>query len=159
VRRPAVIFLALGHLWALPLTLINVLLAVLVYRARSWRWSDGCLECIGGRRDDGRTRIWGRPGAQTFSGLIVYASAEYRERAELRVHERIHVVHAFLLGVLFAATYGLHFLGILAFPPSEPAGAPRWRRAYLRVWSERIAYRVEGAFRAGHRAGAWGSLP
>jgi hypothetical protein len=147
----------LGHLWALPLTLINVLLAVLVYRARSWRWSDGCLECIGGRQADGRTRIWGRPGAQTFSGLIVYASADHRADVGLRVHERIHVLHAFLLGVLLAPAYGLHFLWLLVFTPAEPTGAPRWYRAYLRVWSERIAYRVQAEFRAGHRAGAWGA--
>jgi hypothetical protein len=62
-------------------------------------------------------------------------------------------------GPFFILAYVFHFLWLYAFPPSEPKDKPRWRRAYYKVWSERIAYRTQDEFREGKRPGAWGSNP
>ncbi len=102
-----------GYLWALPHTLVGLLLA-LVYRAHSFRWSDGCLEAIGGRIKGGTTRIWGTPAAQTHGWLIFYADEVYRTHSPFRVHERAHVVQGFIGGPLFVLAYGIaHLVGWL----------------------------------------------
>lgn len=93
-----------GYVWALPLTIIGLLLS-LFYRAHSWRWSDGCLEAIGGTRPDGSSRIFGEPNAQTWGWLIFYDSEVMRDYDPIRVHERVHVVQAFIGGVLFGIAY------------------------------------------------------
>lgn len=147
----------MGYVWASINTLLGLLLAV-VYRARSFRWHAGCLEAVAGTfRRDGYpvTRIWGRPRAQTWGWLIVYASEADRDKAWLRVHERVHVRHAFWLGPLFLLAYGLHF--VWEFIWTSHCDPSRWDEAYREVWSERIAYREQDEFRRGLRPNAWGA--
>lgn len=148
---------ALGYLWALPHTLIGLLLVPL-YRPTRVRWSEGCLEMIAGT-SHGRTRIFGKPWAQTHGWLIFYAGEEWWSERSLRVHERVHVTHGFIGGPFYVLSYILHFAWLFAFTPTTPVGKPRWKRAYLKVWSERIAYRTQDEFADGKRPDAWGSRP
>lgn len=129
-----------GYLMNLPMTIIGLLLFSLVYRSTSWRWSDGCIECIGG------DRIWGKPGATTMGFAICYADEYQRKRPDLRVHERVHVVQGMCGSVLFALTYGLCFLWFWA-----ASGFGHWHAAYLRIPYERQAYRI------GDKAKGWGA--
>lgn len=143
----------LGYVWSLPQLLLLGLPLALIYRAHSWRWNDGCLEAIGG------DRIWGRPGAQTHGWLIFYRDEQQRRSKGLRVHERVHVLQAFVGGPLYTLSYGLHWLWLFAFPPraSGPVTRPRWQRAYYGVWAERQAYRIQREYVDGKRPEAWGS--
>lgn len=122
----------------------------LVYRAHSWRWSDGCLEAIAG------AQMIGRPGAQTHGWLIFYAGERQRRHAPLRVHERVHVLQAFVGGPLYTLSYGLHWLWLFARGGGEGT-QPRWQWAYRRVWAEQQAYRVQRQYVDGARPEAWGS--
>jgi len=88
-----------GYVLALPNTLLGLVLG-LIYRAHSWKWSNGCLETIGGTNTKGETRIFGKPGAQTHGWLIFYDTEHSREDWRLRTHERVHVVQAFLIQLL-----------------------------------------------------------
>lgn len=169
-----------GHLMALPMLLVGLALS-LVYRCHSYRINCGCLEAIGGTFErDGQTvtRIWGRPGAQTFGGFIIYADEHQRSRVDLRVHERVHIVQCFvfalgglavvlvafaLLGwpawlglalggpvgsVMFAVSYGACFAWFYA-----AQGFRDWRTAYRRNPFEVQAYRI------GDAANGWGERP
>jgi hypothetical protein len=147
----------LGYVWSALNTLIGLMLAVVVYRAHDFRWNEGCLEAIGGTfQRDGKTitRIWGRPGAQTHGWFTIYASVEHRAKRPLRVHERVHVTQAFVLGPLFLVAYPGHFIIEWARKGFRPS---RWRDAYLRIWAERIAYRIQDEYRRGLRPNAWGA--
>jgi hypothetical protein len=137
------------YLWTLPHTIVGLLLAIL-YRPTSWRWRDGCLEAIS-------THILGRPGAQTHGAVIFFASEAHRDRADLRVHERVHVLQGFLGGPIYVLAYVFHFAWLFAFAPKEPAEEPRWKRAYRRIYFERIAYRIQAEYQAGKRPNAWGA--
>ncbi|UCC74950.1 MAG: hypothetical protein JSV86_10490 [Gemmatimonadota bacterium] len=160
-REPEIaIVVALGYVWAAFNTLIGLLLAVVFYRARGFRWSDGCLEAVGGSfQRDGKTvtRIWGRPGAQTWGWFIVYRTEAHVAKAPLRVHERVHVAQGMVGGPLFLLAYGLHFL--IEFAWTARFRPSRWYDAYRRVWAERMAYRIEDEFRRGLRPNAWGANP
>jgi hypothetical protein len=123
-----------GYLWSLPHTLVGLVLA-LVYRAHDFRWSSGCLECTAGTLPDGRTRIWGRPGAQTHGWLIIYASEKNRTHQTLRAHERVHVVQGFIGGPLFALAYVAFFLWFFA-----GQGFKDWHLAYMKNPFEIQAY-------------------
>lgn len=110
-----------GALLCLPLTLVYALQCLIVYRAHSWRWIRGRIECIAGTVRDERngealseeidaiarrmrgepaylrpkdiTRIWGRPNGQNIGGrVIVYDSHDSRGNAHLRHHELVHTV-------------------------------------------------------------------
>lgn len=131
-----------GYLLALPHTLIGFLLTLFCYRGQGWRFRDGVLECTAGRTKKGRTRIWGRPGAQTHGFLVVYASSAARRFLPLRRHERAHVVQSFVGGPLYAILYGLFFLGLFAYHRD-------WRTAYRANPFERQARGYE-------RAEGWG---
>jgi hypothetical protein len=133
-------FNVLGHLMNLPMSIIGLLLFSLVYRAHSWRWSDGCIECIGG------DRIWGKPGCQTLGGVLCYADETQRKRPDLRVHERVHVVQGMFGSVLYSLTYGLTFLWFYLRHPSMG-----WRVAYYQIPWEVQAYRI------GDKAKGWGA--
>ena len=147
----------LGFLWSLPLTIVGLLLS-LVYQPTTVHWSDGCLELVAGRHLDGKTRIWGRPAAQTFGIVIWYASERDRQSERLRRHERVHTLQAFIGSVFFALAYGLHFLWLLVFVPKDAPTtrrgkpAPRWWRAYWGIWAERRARAKE------NDPNGWGSL-
>lgn len=97
------------YLFTLPMTLAGFAISTLVYRAHSWSWYDGVLTCIGGRHDNGVTRIWGRPGAQTLGWIVIYASEDLRNEADLRVHEYAHVVQAFAGGIIGATLVPILF--------------------------------------------------
>ena len=143
-----------GHLWALPLTLIGLVLFKYVYRAHSWRWHQGVLCCIGGAKigptargpQDGVTRIWGRPGAQTVGTTVCFADEHQFSRADLRVHEFVHCAQAMVGGVLFGIAYGLVFLYQWA-----ASGFGPWHAAYRANVFEAHAYRI------GDQAKGWGA--
>jgi hypothetical protein len=143
---PVILLRLLGYLWAMPGTLVGLLLA-LPYGARNWRWSDGCLEAI-------PKRIIGSPGAQTWGWLIYYKDASYRESASLRVHERVHVTQGLWGGPLFMIAYAAHFMYLWA-----REGFGDWRPAYRKIWAEKTAYRTQDEYREGKRPGQWGSGP
>lgn len=168
-----------GFVWVAPLTLVGLVLALVVYRARSWRWNAG-LECIGGTFvRDGRTitRIWGRPGAQTLGWLKIYADAGQRSRVDLRIHESAHVVQAFVGAILgqivcaaiaggldFGPMWLVHaggFLGAVGFAvayglcflvPFAAQGFRDWHRAYRRNPFEIHAYHIDATRRDGFGA-------
>jgi len=157
-RDPEIaIVMAVGYVWAAFNTLIGLLLAVVFYRACTFRWSDGCLEAVGGTfRRAGKTvsRIWGRPYAQTWGWLIIYDSLGHRAVRPLRVHERVHVIQSMVAGPLFTPLYSLHFLVEWA---REGFAFAHWRDAYRRIWAERMAYRIEDEYRRGLRPTVWGA--
>ncbi|MBK9073273.1 MAG: hypothetical protein IPL79_20070 [Myxococcales bacterium] len=121
-------WLALGYVWALPTTIIGLTLASVFWKAKSWRWCDGCLECVS-------ESIWTDPAAITFGWLVVYdykapivdgpnEESPYREKiaSMLAAHERVHTLQCFVLGPLFLPVYGLlHLVGtIRAAVKGEP---------------------------------------
>ena len=127
-----------GYLFALPHTLFGLLLLVF-YRPSSFRWSAGCIEVVA-------SKIWFRPNAQTHGWMIYYSGINERESAELRVHERVHVVQGFLLGPLFPILYGLMFAWYFLRSPKDG-----WYPAYMKIPFEKQAYPI------GHRKTGWGS--
>lgn len=118
-----------GYLMLLPMTIVGLLMCLLVYRATGWRWHGGVIECLGG------DRIWGKPGAQTLGLVIVYADEHQRSRADLRVHERVHIVQGMLGGPLFALAYGLTFVWFWV-----ASGFAHWHIAYMKIPFEVQAY-------------------
>lgn len=128
-----------GYLMNLPMTAFGILLCIFAYNARHWRWSRGCIECIGG------DRIIGKPGAQTWGFLIVYKDEYQRSRVDLRVHERVHVVQGMIGGPIYALTYGLSFLWFWV-----ASGFGPWKAAY-----HKIPYEIQ-AYRIGDLAKGWG---
>lgn len=88
------------YLFALPMTVVGFVLAVVFYRVSSWAWHDGVLGCAAGRAQDGTTRIFGKPNAQTWGWLVVYDSEESRQCVDLRVHEYAHVAQAFACSII-----------------------------------------------------------
>lgn len=175
-----------------PLALVGLLLAILVYRASYFSTRDGVVTCIAGSFErsltpkgphETVTRIWGRPGAQTFAWLQIYANEHERQRADLRVHETVHTVQAFftsLVGLLvlplvlagghflvvgalisafggvalYALAYGLAFL-----VPFAVARFSNWKDAYRSNWFERQAYDAQADYlemRPVDQARVWG---
>jgi len=141
-----------GYILALPHTLVGILIALVFYRCHSWRWSDGCLECIGGTNSEGRSRIWGRPMAQTHGWLIISEDRYAQLDIDIRVHERVHVVQGFIGGPLYVLAYGAHFLYTFA-----RGGGKDWYATYAANPFERQAYATRR--KHGDYAGAWGSGP
>jgi len=144
------------HLLLLPFVIPNMITSLLLaipYGVENWRFSRGCLEFVAKKRN-GKTRIWGRPGAQSLGCPIIwYASTDKWDRADLRVHERCHVIQGLLgLGIPFGIAYGLHFMWNWTW-----CGFGAWRPAYLGIWAERQAYRIQGEFFRGERPDAWGA--
>lgn len=89
-----------GYLWALPSSMVAFTIAAVFYRATDWRWSDGCLEAIGGAG-----RMWGNPGAQCVGNVIVYKDERHRSHPDVRSHERVHAWQSMMLGPLFLPVY------------------------------------------------------
>ncbi len=135
-------------LWSSLNTLLNIIFALVIYRAHSWEFREGVLTAIAGTKK-GRTRILGRPGAQGWGGLFVcYASGERRSRADLRVHENCHVVQGLVLGPLFLVVYVLMFLAIFAY-------VRNWKTAYRLSPFEEQAYKRQAAYYLTSNDGAW----
>lgn len=149
------------------------------YRPSSIRWHAGCLELIDSTPNSRTTTIWGRPGGQSWGIRVIWFNARWdRDSASLRVHERVHALHgewvnaaahvvfvppSLLLGgwwivgaialsqCAFGISYGGHFL----FEWIR-GGFGHWYPAYMKIWSEKIAYRVDDEYDRGMRPGAWG---
>lgn len=126
-----------GYIWSLPNTLFALVVAVVFYRATNWRWSNGCIEAIGG------DRMWGKPAAQCVGNVIVYSSEKWRDNGPIRAHERVHAWQAMLLGPLFLPVYFILW-GVLLIKHGSH------RAAYDKHPMERQAYRLM------RNAGAWG---
>jgi len=144
------------YLLLVPFTVLNVLASLLLmipYGVERMRWKAGCLEIIAKRNGDGETRIWGKPWGQSLGCPVIwYASERAWDDPGLRVHERCHTIQGILgLGLLFGVAYGIHFLWEWALIKFGP-----WHSAYMRIWAERQAYRIQDEFEAGQRPGAWG---
>ena len=126
-----------GYLWALPHTLLGLLLAPF-YGIKSVRWSQGCLEFVVSALDEA--------GAQTHGWIIFYRSAQIRGNTNVRIHERVHVVQGFIGGPFYILAYIMNFFWGLITPPDKLyQHEPRWARAYRKIWFERQAFRIEAA--------------
>jgi len=157
------------------LTYIGSLLVLLVYRPTSVRYYKGVLELVA-------PTIFGNPLAQSWGCRVNwFNTSESRDRASIRVHERVHTLHGewtnavahlvlvtpaylylstpwvilsiILAQLTFGASYLFHFLFEWR---KEKFNRNNWFPAYKRIWTERIAYRVADEFKAGLRTDAWG---
>jgi hypothetical protein len=140
------------YIWALPVTLIGVLAAI-IYVPEEIRWHDGCLEIV-------PKWILFDPGAQTLGWIVFYCHHNAMCCDEgLRVHERVHVWQNLKGSIFFAGAYLCQFLWFYLFAvPVDPVGEARWFRAYMAITFERIAYAIQNDYLAGNRPAAWGSL-
>lgn len=174
---------SLGALITLPVTVFGLLLFIIVYRAHSWRFENGCITCVAGRfertnkktgKRESVTRIWGRPGAQTWGIAIAFSRESNRKSQRLNVHERIHVIQSFVVPYIYLLAYGIQFLLMFFFfvpkrphpkvahlfskeAPNRYEDEPRWRRAYVWLCWEIQAYHLDREFSLGKRPGSWGS--
>ena len=137
-------YFILGYIWALPNTLIGLALLATWYFPRSVAWRDGCLEVIP------RRLLIGGPwvGAQTWGWVIFSRDTNQESRGDLMVHERVHVVQAFIGGPFFMLAYAVHFLYRRA--------TMEYHRAYRGIIFEVQAYQVGDDYEAGNRPDAWG---
>ena len=129
---------ALKYIWALPGTVLGLLLCI-IYLPRRVRWFDGCLEI------QPRWMITGAV-AQTFGWLIFFARGR-EQVVSTRVHERVHVQQAFRWGPLFYPLYVGHYMYLWV----------KYRfvywKAYTSIWAEKEAY----SFAAKYPTNAWGT--
>jgi len=137
-----------GYLWALPMSLVGLLLGLTLYFPKRIRWRDGCLEIVPRREN-----LIGGPwvGGQTYGWVIFLRDERMLEHAELAVHERGHVVQALLLGPLFPVAYGILFAINYAHFRSD------WRKAYRYIWFEVYCYDLGERYAAGDLPDAWGN--
>ena len=140
--------LIIGYLWALPNTIIGLLLSLL-YLPKHIRWSEGCIELSDCQRLFGGI-------AQTHGFVIYYKTDSYRANKGIRVHERVHVKQAFLMGILFLIAYIGQFTWLYIKAKRKHQSDP-WGWAYMRIWAEEDARTVENEFRSGGLSQAWGS--
>ncbi len=171
------------YIWSLPLVIVGLVLAA-VYRSSAFRWHDGVLTCVAGRLTlpDGSTttRIWGRPGAQTFGWLQIYAGEKWRERTDLRVHETVHTGQALYFSIGGMAAYPpIHYLygravtgfalggfvGVAAYALAYVGaflgyfagqGFKDWKAAYNKNPFEKQAYAIEAKEIKTPGEGRWG---
>lgn len=118
-----------GYLWAMTSSMIAFTIAVVFYRATDWRWSDGCLEGIGG------DRMWGHPGAQCVGNVIVYKDERHRAHDDVRAHERVHAWQSMILGPLFLPVY-FAIWGVLWLRFRD--GWKTYWRHPMEVWAYRL---------------------
>lgn len=109
-----VLLLPFGYLMLTPMTLLGFVFAW-IYDARSFRIQNGIITCVAPLRDDGTSRIWGKPGAQTWGCLIIFASEDHRDDTSLQCHEVIHVWQGMLFSLLYTLTYSIDFLARYAW--------------------------------------------
>ena len=164
---------------------VATLLVLPFYRPGAIQFYKGCIELFDRTPDSRTTTIWGRPGGQSWGIRVIWYNRRAGQAwAGLRIHERVHTLHGewtnaiahavlvplgfyldgwdwgwlsigsiVLSQAAFGILYGAHFLiewARVGFKPS------RWNDAYLRIWSERVAYRVQEEFERGGRDDAWG---
>lgn len=158
-----------GYLFLLPMSLAALVIYSLVYRAKSWKWYNGVLTCIGG------DRIWGHPNAQTLGWVEVYDTEASRQEIDIRVHEAVHIVQGFVGGVVglivmpfilgpwwglalggligglgFSALYGILFMYFLL---TQKAG---WYEAYMANPFEKQAYTIQDKYLRDTTKRPWG---
>lgn len=168
------------YLFTVPMTLIGFVLGHVFYKAHSWAWFDGVLTAVAGTSEDGSTRIWGKPNAQTLGWIVFYDSETMRGLPDIRVHEHAHVGQAFacsLLGVAggavpmvmgwspwpalilggfagglgFAILYGSLFLLLLLYYRTG------WYDAYRANPFEVQAYNLQDRYLEGSNPRPWGT--
>lgn len=170
----------------IPFTLLTyigaILVSILFYKPSSLRYYDGVFELVDSTPNSRSTTIWGRPGAQSWGCRVVWFNTTLGlNYAALRVHERIHILHAewvnadahailvplawmylggwwvvaaiVLSQFAFAISYGIHFM----VEWGRGGFNKNWVPAYMRIWTERIAYRVQEEFENGKHKDAWGA--
>lgn len=121
-----------GYVWAAPVTLIGLLLAVLArLGGGQWQWHSGVLEAWGGTvarwlLQGGRRRIL----AITLGHVVLAPDRYWLEST--RAHERVHVAQTARWGVVFPLAYAV--ASLLAWWRGEPA--------YRGNRFEQAAYRV-----------------
>lgn len=135
-----------------------------IYGVDKWRWRAGAIEIMAGRGKDGTTRIWFKPGAQTW-GIVIFCSNGYNyENESLQVHERVHIFQSLLFGAFYLLTYGISFAVLFVI---VKLGLDWWERnpkdndvwhAYRMIPWERWAYSKQRRFERGEFQGAWGSF-
>ena len=144
-------------------TLVGILLMP-IYGVDKWRWRAGAIEVMAGRKKDGTTKIWFKPGAQTWGLIIFCADGHNFENESLQVHERVHILQSILFGVLFPVTYLLSFVVLFTI---VKLGLDWWERndrdddvwhAYRMIPWEIWAYSKQGRFERGEFQGCWGSF-
>lgn len=146
--------------WMVLHTLIGVLFMP-IYGVERWRWRAGAIEVQARTRKDGTTRIWFKPGAQTWGLIIFCADSRNYESKSILVHERVHIFQTYLFGVLYPVTWVLSFLVLriaVMFGAWKNDGSRdnTWR-AYKRIPWELWAYWKQRRFDRGECKGAWGS--
>lgn len=165
------------------LTYIGSILISIVYRPSSIRYYKGVLDLVDSTPGSKSTTIWGSPGAQSWGCRINWFNTTLGlNLASLRVHERIHTKHgewvnglahlilvppAYLLlsgwwvfgaVILAQLAFGISYLAHFLWEwRKEGFKMEDWYPAYRRIWTERIAYRVQAEFEAGKHPDAWGS--
>lgn len=176
------------HWWQpllIPFTLLSYIATLFIlpiYKPSSIRWHEGCFELVDNTPNSRRTTIWGRPGGQSWGIRVIWHNSLLDlNSASLRVHERVHTLHGewvnavahlvlvpaglllgggwWLVGAIAIAqlAFGITYLGHFLFEWSRLRGP--WYDAYLRIWTERIAYRIDEEYEQGLRPKAWGSKP
>ncbi len=97
----------LGHLWALPVTLLGLLIALPFARLHSVD-AEGLLHFVA-RPERWLGRYLRRSNilAFTLGATVTYADAGGLQQPTLVRHERAHVVQTLVLGPLFLPLYGL----------------------------------------------------
>lgn len=115
----------LGYLWAVPVTLVGLLLALL-YLPRSVRWRDGALELLA---------YWvlgprGTVGV-TFGWVIMYSFKSWCDvPRHVARHERVHVAQCLRFGPFM----------LLAYPVASFIAVLRGGHYYRDNWFETQAY-------------------
>lgn len=144
-------------------TLVGILLMI-PYGVDKWRWRAGAIEVMASRGEDGTTRIWFKPGAQTW-GLVIFCSNGFNyENESLQVHERVHILQTYLFGAPYLLTYVMSFAFLFVLVKTKLAW---WERqegdddvwyAYRKIPWEIWAYAKQARFEKGEFIGTWGSF-
>ncbi|HYO51522.1 hypothetical protein [Archangium sp.] len=128
-----------GYVWALPVTIPGLMLAMLFARLESVD-EEGILHFV---VEPGGPLAWYvrhfNIAAFTLGAVVIYSGADGPRQVRLVRHERVHVMHTLVLGPLFLPLYGLASLWQLA----------HGRDPYRDNWFEVRARAAEGL---GYRA-------
>lgn len=118
--------LVAGHLWAAPLSILGVLVALLG-GARPVGIEGGALDLLAPGRGP-LARFFRSTGVRAFTwgAAVVYRDRDCLGHPELRRHERVHVRQCLLLGPLMPVAYAASSLWQLA----------RGRHPYRDNWFE-----------------------
>lgn len=122
----------LASLWALPVSLLGLLLAALLGLAAGlrWNWREGVLELLPRREPRWLQRLG--IDAIALGDLVIARNAGLMDA--LRAHERVHVAQARRWGPLFLLAYPLASLYCLL-----RGQRPYWDNCFEREARERSA--------------------